>query len=278
MSRLLLILLLSATLAACTSTSTTTTSSKVNTPAETKPTTAEDVRRVNDELCRIAGICQTLYAEGTITLRDGESSQSGQFTLRSKRANAGGDSLSMVISGPFGITAAKFLGSSNEFNFYNAIEGEHYQGRPDPKTLEKLTGMKGLSLTLLNDLVFGISPVRLTEDELTAAKTQTIDRDRSRLVICRPGENCTEAVTYRTSSTGIRLVSYQRWNGILDLSALDLRHPDLDVHYSGNTIDDSQFTLPTLIRATSGLQTLEIEYSQAKENTSGMNVKIKMPQ
>jgi hypothetical protein len=137
--------------------------------------------------------------------------------------------------------------------------------------------MKGLSLSLLNDLVFGVSPLRLNDGELSGAKTQSIDRDRSRLIVCRPGENCTEAVIYKTVSNGIRLVTYQRWNRVLDLAALDGIPPDLEVHYSG-TIDDSHFTLPNLIKATSGLQTLEIEYSQAKENASGLNVKIKMPQ
>lgn len=264
-------------LGACTSTSTTTKQSTTSIPVESKATTADEIRRVNDELCRLAGICKTLYAEGTITMRDGESSQSGQFTLRSKRSNAGGDSLSMIVSGPFGITAAKFLGSSNEFNFYNAIEGEHYQGKPDAKTLEKLTGMRGISLGLLNDVLYGVSPLRLQESELTTVRTEPIDAERSRMVICRPGEHCTEAVVYRENASGVRIISYERWNRIVDGQSLPNLRPDLIVKYSG-MIDNTTFTLPNLITASSGSQTLELEYNQAQENKTDMNVKIKMPQ
>lgn len=277
MNRLFFVLSFALFLSACTSTSTITKQGRDTSAVLTKPTTADEVRRVNDELCRLAGICQTLYAEGTITLRDGESSQSGQFTLRSKRENAGGDSLSMIISGPFGITAAKFLGSSNEFSFYNALEGEHYHGRPDAKTLEKLTGMKGISLGLLNDLIYGVSPVRLSESDLSTARTEAVDAQHTRLIFCRPGTNCTEAIVYTGAGKSVRVLSYQRWNRILDPAApIDL-HPDLLVRFSG-TIDDSQYSLPSLITATSGLQSLEIEYSQIKENTRDMNVKIKIPQ
>ena len=247
-------------------------------PKET-PKPSNELRVINGQLIGMAGLCQSLYGEGTITLRDGNSSQSGQFELRSKRCTNPGDvdSLSMIVSGPFGITAAKFLGSDKEFHFVNVIENERYNGKPDAKTLEKLTGMKGLSLGLLNDLIYGISPIRLSDSQVEEAKQQVLHNGRERIIFQNPVNNTTEAVTLKSVVNNVKIYSYERWNRVLDTASLSSYKPDLIVTFSGNTVSDEPFPLPMLITATSGTQTLEIEYSKVTGNPSSLTVKIKMP-
>jgi hypothetical protein len=182
----------------------------------------------------------------------------------------------MIVSGPFGITAAKFLGTDKEFHFINVLENERYNGKPDSKTLEMLTGMRGLSLGLLNDLIYGVSPIRLNDRQVQDAKQQIMEKGMQRIVVNNP-QGFTEAITLRPNIKSLRLYTYRRWNRQLDTSQLELYRPDLLVTFSG-TIAEDPFLLPMTITASSGLQTLEIEYSLAKENPNELTVKIKMPQ
>lgn len=244
---------------------------KIETTAETTETAD-----ANAQFCLLAGKCSALYGEGTITLRDGNSSQSGKFELRSKRTIAGGDSLSMVVSGPFGITAAKFLGSDKEFHFYNIIQNDHYHGKPDAATLEKFTGMKGLSLGLLNDLVYGVSPIQLHAEQLADAHTESLGNGKYRFAMMN-ALGYLEAITYRMNGNALKILAYDRWNRQIPISALSSSKSDLSVKFTGS-IEDQPYSLPNLIVATSGTQTLEIEYSQVKENPTNLTVKIKIPQ
>ncbi len=248
---------------------------QTTTKIETSPS-ASETEDANAQFCSLASKCSALYGEGTITLRDGNSSQSGKFELRSKRPTAGGDSLSMVISGPFGITAAKFLGSDKEFHFYNMIENDHYHGKPDAATLEKFTRMKGLSLGLLNDLVYGVSPIQLRAEQLTEAHTEPLGNGKYRFAMMN-ALGYLEAITYRMTANKLKILAYDRWNRQVPILALSDTKSDLSVKFSGS-IEDEPFLVPNLIIATSGTQTLEIEYSQVKENPSNLTVKIKIPQ
>jgi len=260
-------------LASCTTTSVV----KKTEPIVTEPPKTEnELRVINNKLVAISGLCQSLYGEGTITLREGSSSQSGQFEMRSKRCAAPGDvdSLSMIVSGPFGITAAKFLGSSNEFHFVNVLQGEQYHGKPDPKTLEQLTGMKGLSLGLLNDLIYGISPMRLSDAELTAAQGQLLRNGKQRLFFENTAKGYSEAITLKNDGNSLKLYTYERWNRLVDTAEAAVYRADLVVTFTGS-FKEEPYLLPRMITATSGNQTLEIEYSEAKENP-GTAVKIKM--
>ncbi len=261
-------------LSSCTATkqqSITQTTTKIETPASTTETAD-----ANAQFCSLAGKCSSLYGEGTITLRDGSSSQSGKFELRSKRAIAGGDSLSMAISGPFGISVAKFLGSDKEFHFYNIIENDHYHGKPDAATLEKFTGMKGLSLGLLNDLVYGVSPIQLRAEQLGDAHTDSLGNGKYRFAMMN-ALGYLETITYRMNGNTLKILAYDRWNRQIPISALSTSKPNLSVKFTGS-IEDRPYSLPNLIVATSGTQTLEIEYSLAKENPANLTVKIKIPQ
>jgi hypothetical protein len=246
-------------------------------PASETSKPENELRIINGQLLSVSGICQSLYGEGTITLREGNSSQSGQFELRSKRCAAPGDidSLSMIVSGPFGITAAKFLGSEREFHFVNVLQGEQYHGKPDAKTLEQLTGMKGLSLSLLNDLIYGVSPLRLNDEQIKDAQQQFLIGGKQRLFFKNVLQGYSEAITIRGGGNSLRLYAYERWNRLVDTSDAALYRPDLLVTFGGSIVEDP-FLLPRNIIATSGSQTLEIEYSSARENPL-TEVKIKMP-
>jgi hypothetical protein len=256
--------------------STTTQKTTTQKPTSDELPKANELRVINNQLVSLSGICQSLYGEGTITLRNGNSSQSGQFEMRSKRCAAPGDvdSLSMIVSGPFGITAAKFLGSDNEFHFVNVLQGEQYHGKPDAKTLEQLTGMKGISLSLLNDLIYGISPMRLSDAEVERAQQQVI-KGKNRLFFQNIAKGYSEAITLRNDGNSLKLYTYERWNRLVDTAGASLYRPDLLVTFTGS-FREEPFLLPRMITATSGSQTLEIEYSDAKENP-GSPVKIKMP-
>jgi hypothetical protein len=229
---------------------------------------------------------ESLKAEGTITLTDNGSSQSGTFELKSKRIFDGEhiDSLSMVVSGPFGITAAKFLGCTGEYCFYNAIEGENYKGKPDPKALEKLTGMKGLTIEALNNVVYGFAPNHLEiSKEDSAAYFKLSDEDH-RLYIWRQNENFTEVITFRgklpsagSSKTPVKVVKYERWNKHISPGALVNFTPDLTIEYTGK-YSSQYYYLPNYIKAISGRTSLEIEYQNATQNPNPLTVKIKMPE
>jgi hypothetical protein len=229
---------------------------------------------------------QSLKAEGTITLTDNGSSQSGTFELKSKRifGNEHIDSLSMIVSGPFGITAAKFLGCPGEYCFYNAIEGESYKGSPDPKALEKLTGMKGLTIESLNNVVYGFAPNHFDISSNDSAAYFKLSDEDHRLYIWRRNENFTEVITFRgklgngsSSKIPVKVVKYERWNKHISPAALANFTPDLTIEYTGK-YSSQYYYLPNYIVARSGRTSLEIEYQNATQNPNPLTVKIKMPE
>ena len=230
----------------------------------------------------------SLSAEGSITLGDGNGSQSGHFELKSKRLSGVNelrrvDSLSMVVSGPFGITGAKFLGAPEEYQFYNVIEGEKYRGKPDPKTLQSITGMKGLTLESLSDVIYGLAP----NGQLAIGDTailRSVSEFRHILYIQRAESKTTEAITLNgrlpaniTDKAKLSVIQYERWNRIILFESTTLPKPDITISYEG-LFDKKGFALPNFIKATSGSTTLEIEYTGANQNPPDMTVKIKMPQ
>jgi hypothetical protein len=228
----------------------------------------------------------SLLGEGSITLSDGSSSESGHFELKSKRLLNPHepqriDSLSMVVTGPFGITGAKFLGAPQEYQFYDAIDGEKYRGRPDPKTLQNLTGMKGLSIQALSDVVYGLPPNGTELAPGDSAIVRSESDYRQVLYIYRAATHTTEAITLAgklpltpTEKVKLTIIQYDRWNTyLLDRSTVK---PDITITYDG-LFEKKDFTLPNFIKATSGSTTLEIEYTGATQNPTDLTVKIKMP-
>lgn len=223
---------------------------------------------------------ESLIGNGVITLTENGSSQSGAFDLKSKRHRNGEriDSLSMVISGPFGITAAKFLGCPGEYCFYNVLEGDKYRGTPDPKALEKLTGMKGLTIGALSNVMYGLAPYDFTFVDGDSVKLYSLSENEHQLYITRAALGFTEVITTKGKlGNGMKIVRYQRWNRVVNYLVTSKFTPDISINYSGS-ISSKQFTLPNYITATNANTKLEIEYQSATENPSPLTVKIKMPE
>ncbi len=223
---------------------------------------------------------QSLMANGVITLTENGSSQSGSFELKSKRIVAGKrmDSLSMVISGPFGITVAKFLGSPSEYNFYNVLEGEKYKGKPDPKALETLTGMKGLTIEALSNVIYGVAPSEFTFADGDSVRLHSPSEFEHQLFITRASLGFSEVITAKGKLGGaLKVTLYQRWNRIVNYQITSKLTPDISINYSGS-ISSKQFALPNYITATNANKKLEIEYQNATENPIPLTVKIKMPE
>ncbi len=231
----------------------------------------------------------SMTAEGSITLGADGGSQSGHFELKSKRLQglrqpSRVDSLSMIVTGPFGITGAKFLGAPEEYQFYNAIEGEKYRGKPDPKTLQSITGMKGLTLESLSDVIYGMAPnaARLAPGDTAVLKSYS--EYRHILYIQRASSNSTEAITINgklpstdNPKTTLAIIQYEIWNHLVPFDSSSLPKADITVTFVG-LFDKQDFALPNYIKASSGSTTLEIEYTNATENPRELTVKIKMPQ
>jgi outer membrane biogenesis lipoprotein LolB len=283
--KLIAIILSLTALASCTSKSATeekkATAPKTNLDHQTLDAV---LRCLNDE----SAVACRMTAEGSITLSDAGSSQSGHFELKSKRLQeinnpSRVDSLSMIVTGPFGITGAKFVGSPNEYQFYNALEGENYKGKPDPKTLQEITGMKGLTLQSLSDVIYGLAPNGSSLAIGDTAILRSYSEYRHVIYIQRTGLNFTEAITLNgklpaTDSGKAKLViiQYERWNKIIPFESTTLPKPDITISYEG-LFDKKDFSLPNFIKASSGSTTLEIEYTSADQNPKNLTVKIKMP-
>lgn len=223
---------------------------------------------------------ESLIGSGVITLTESGSSQSGSFDLKSKRHRNGTriDSLSMVISGPFGITAAKFLGCPGEYCFYNVLEGDKYRGTPDPKALEKLTGMKGLTIGALSNVMYGLAPYDFTFTDGDSVKLYSLTENEHQLYITRVGDGFTEVITTKGKlGNGMRITRYQRWNRVVNYMITSKFTPDISINYSGS-ISSKEFALPNYITATNANTKLEIEYQNATQNPNPLTVKIKMPE
>src|SRR5437868_1532400 len=85
---------------------------------------------------------ERMSASGSLTAENEETSQHASFDLKAKRLsrttsanntttkryNSGFarriDSLSIIVSGPFGITAARFLATPESYVFYNVLNGD----------------------------------------------------------------------------------------------------------------------------------------------------------
>lgn len=223
---------------------------------------------------------ESLMGSGVITLTENGSSQSGAFELKSKRRKSGEriDSLSMVISGPFGITAAKFLGCPGEYCFYNVLEGDKYRGTPDPKALEKLTGMKGLTIGALSNVMYGLAPNEYDIAADDSVKLVSLSESEHQLFYARNKQSFSEVITLKGKLGGsLKITRYQRWNKILNYLVTSKLQPDITIHYNG-TLTSDKYNLPNYITATNAGTKLEIEYQNATQNPNPLTVKIKMPE
>jgi hypothetical protein len=279
-----LLLLFSLALGSCT-TRVATEEKKNDTPIATYTDDKQALDAVLQCLSDASGRSCSLIAEGSITLKDGGSSQSGHFALKSKRLASSNepmrvDSLSMIVTGPFGITGVKFLGAPEEYQFYNAIQGEKYRGKPDPKTLQDLTGMKGLTLESLSDVIYGLAPSVSQTAPGDSVYLKSVSAYRHILYI-RRNSGITEAITLNgllpkneNEKAKLTITEYERWNHAI--AGDNPGKPDVAITYHG-IYENKDFALPNYITAKSGSTELEIEYTSAEQNPKELTVKIKMP-
>jgi hypothetical protein len=240
-------------------------------------------RDVYESLNQYAVRARSLSADGAITLKQGSSSQSGSFELKSKRIDPTGmrvDSLSMIVSGPFGITAAKFLGSPTEYAFINVIQGDRYRGKPDPKTIEEMTGMKGLTIEALSNVIYGLAPNLEQLAPLDSVSLRSSKKDEHLLYVHRIRSGVTEMLRLRgilSNGAPLALTEYQRWSSPVSLASNSIPLADLTITYEG-VVSSDKYRLPNYIRARSAGRELEVEYRNVKQNPDPLTVKIKIPE
>ncbi len=80
---------------------------------------------------------KNLIIEGEIDIDSPQLDNSADFEL----TICGSDSLSMIISGPLGITVAKLFATKNQFIFINSFSGELYKGKPTKENFEKVANI-----------------------------------------------------------------------------------------------------------------------------------------
>lgn len=168
-------------------------------------------------------MARSMSATGDITLENNDGSNSASFAMKSKRLDVNGnriDSLSIEVIGPFGIKVAKFLASPQQYKFYDILHDQTLAGATDAESLENLTQLKGVSLPMMSDLIYG-----LASGDLSASDTvQCYSSGESHYLLIAQNVNANatsmldlEGTPPSDSSVGtLALVHYRRWNGILD--------------------------------------------------------------
>ena len=230
---------------------------------------------------------RSLSVAGDITLDQDGSSNSASFTLKSKRlADAMGtriDSLSVEVAGPFGIKVARFLASPERYQFFDILHGETMTGQTDVHSLEELTHLNGISLSMMSDLAYGLAP---QGDVFTARDSLTLFSNGSHhtLLIRRENQNAVEALDLEGNipydGTAIQradmmLVRYRRWNGAIDPIHTNERSVAM-IRYLEPTVVNG-VSIPQHIEAMAGTNQLTLHYNTIQVNPSPLTVRIKMP-
>jgi len=274
-SRTFLILLIAAFVAAGCSSSTKTTR---ETRTAAVDTSAETVSKIRAWLSLRSAALKSLDASGNISLNANGESNSGTFTLKNKRIDNTGnriDSLSIEVFGPFGIKVARFLASPEQYLFYDVLHGETVSGATDAKSLEKLTRLNGISLPAMSDMVYGLAGIE-PSDSLRLFS----DARYHSLIVQQRARNVTFVLTLTENDAAapidrFTLVSYRRWNGLIDPPRAS-QQPLVTVRFS-DMLTYNGFSVPHVIEASAGSNTLKLEYTDIQVNPEALTVKIKMP-
>jgi outer membrane lipoprotein-sorting protein len=124
---------------------------------------------------------QTLRASGNITIELPDNANSGAFKLNLSKP----DSISLKITGPFGINAVKALVTRDTFLFYNAFENVIVTGRTSGRTLKDILKIKvdfDEIMTLLSCLP------DFHREGLTALPTETVTEQNEYIFIYKNEE------------------------------------------------------------------------------------------
>jgi hypothetical protein len=230
---------------------------------------------------------RSINVSGNISVDQDGSSQSASFDLKAKRLNETGDrrvdSLSVVVSGPFGIKVARFLASPEKYSFFDILHGETVSGETDQESLSHLTQLRGLSLPMVTDLVFGLVPAGddlLPEDSVLLFERSSIQT----LVVYRAHDQVTDAIelagslpqTGNVAPAALSVRRFRRWNGYVTDPLNTQRVPDVTINMSDHTLENGVL-VPHHIEANAGKNTLQLEYTDVLVNPSSLTVRIKMP-
>jgi len=269
--------------ASCSSTSKTTSTSTNASEASAASTLA-----VRNWLSSQSHAARSINVAGSISVDQDGSSQSASFEMKVKRLNESGDrridSLSVIVSGPFGIKVARFLASPQRYAFYDILHGETVSGETDQESLTKLTQLKGVSLAMMTDLVFGLLPSGddiMPEDSTVLYERSTIQT----LVIYRAHDNVTDVAELQGAMpepgavfapTALTLRRFRRWNGTIHDPMNTTQPADLTISLSDHTLENGVL-VPHHLEAKAGKNALSMDYTDVQVNPPSMTVRIKMP-
>jgi Domain of unknown function (DUF4292) len=256
-------------------------------------TASHDVRLLSKSAMELANIrsmlaaqsllARSMNASGDITLENNDGSNSASFAIKSKRLDVNGariDSLSIEVIGPFGIKVARFLASPQQYAFYDVLHGETMSGATDTKSLENLTQLKGVSLEMMSDLIYGCAGGDLRVEDST--RFYSSSESHYILIAQNVTSNATSMLDFEgtlpndSSAGNLTLIHYRRWNGMIDPTENKVP-PAVSVRFSEPIVVNG-VSIPQHIDATAGQNKLTLAYDHIEVNPPALTVKIKMPQ
>jgi hypothetical protein len=241
------------------------------------PASVLEIEHIKSALSMASDMAHTLYVEGDITFEHDGESNNASFVMRSKRLQGKVriDSLSLEVKGPFGIKVARFMASPAGYQMYDILHGETMHGKTDAHTLESITQMKGLSLAMMGDLAYGLSPdmVSSADDAVEMVKVN----GNPIIDVWHPSADVTERVHLIASTNGdsYKLSDYFRFSGKAPAST-DASSADIRIHFAQHQVIDG-FPIPKHIEVVAGTNKLVMDYTKINLNPEPLTVKIKMP-
>jgi hypothetical protein len=283
------LILLCIAAAGCSSSSKTTTTKAV----AAIDTSSQDRTQFIDWLNLSAARGRSLSVTGDISLDQGGSSNSATFAMKSKRLREPGpgeadptyqvlirvDSLSLEVKGPFGIKVARFLASPERYQFYDILHDEPLSGPTDSKSIEALTHLNGVSLSMMSDLVYGLVPDGSRINPEDSVAVYSTDQQRT-MVLIRANRQATEAINLDLKPgedfDALTKLRYRRWNGVIADPVHAKIRPAVWVQFSNySTING--VVMPGHIEAVAEDNKLTLDYTDIQVNPASLVVKIKMP-
>jgi hypothetical protein len=238
---------------------------------------ATEIMHIQEAMSMASAEAHSLYVEGDIAFEHDGESNNASFVMRSKRRSDAGriDSLSIEVKGPFGVKLARFLASPEGYQMYDILHGETMHGRTDAHTLETITQMKGLSLSMMSDLAYGLAPntSASNDNEIQMVKVN----GNPLLEVWHPSSNVTEKYQLIASTSGnlYKLSDYFRFSGKPE-DANDASAAEIRIHFSQHQVIQG-FPIPKHIEVSAGTNKLVLDYTKIDLNPEPLTVKIKMP-
>jgi hypothetical protein len=265
-----------------------------STPISIDPDRAK-IDRVLQWLDQVSLRSSGIAATGSLTVADDVTSQDANFSLKSKRIEQPSndhatitnrvDSLSIEVTGPFGISVARFVASPEHYVLYNALQSETMEGPTDPTSLEGLTQRKGVTLGMLNDAVFGLAPGGDDVNPQDSVVLITINDDEHVLLIRSGMHGTTSAISLKgeispdnapIGQLQLAITKFERWNTILESYDGNRPKPAVSIRYGDPQMHDG-VAIPASIEARAGQHILRLEYESISVNKRDMMVRIKLP-